>query len=125
MRLVNLIFIIALTGVLFGGCDNISGSGKEETTYVVSTKEEMLAALDSIRSNTDASGQFVIDIAKSFPLESTNINAALTIMSSSNEEKTIRLSGTGSLFTVESSATLTLRNNVTLRRCPTRLHSFW
>jgi hypothetical protein len=83
--------------------------------FTVSTAAEMQAALDSIHASTKASAEFVIDIAESFSLGSTSIDAALMIRSSGDGEKTISLSGAGSLFTVASGATLTLGNNVTLQ----------
>ncbi|MDR0635595.1 MAG: InlB B-repeat-containing protein [Treponema sp.] len=84
------------------------------SSFTVSTAADMQAALDWIGGSTDASAQFVINIAESFSLGSTSIDAALTLMSSGGE-KTISVNGAGSLFTVESGGALTLGNNVTLR----------
>ena len=86
------------------------------SSFTVSTAVEMQAALDSIRGSMDTSTPFVIDLAESFSLGSTSISGVvLMIRSSGDGEKTISLSGTGSLFTVGNGAMLTLGNNVTLQ----------
>jgi hypothetical protein len=85
-------------------------------TFFVSTASEMQTALASIGGSTDASARFVIAVAESFSLEPTSISGvSFTIMSGGEEEKTISLDDMGSLFTVESGATLTLGNNVILQ----------
>jgi hypothetical protein len=104
------------TALVFISAKDVWGNwvGDPPSSFTVSTAADMQAALDSIHSSTDTFAQFVIEIAASFSLGSTSIDAALTIMSSDGE-KTISLSGAGSLFTVGSGAALTLGNNVTLQ----------
>ena len=104
------------TSLVFTSAKDMWGNwAAPPSSFTVSTAADMQAALDWIGRSTDTSAQFVIELAGSFSLGSTSISGPAVTIMSSDGEKTISLSGTGSLFTIGSGAALVLGNNVTLQ----------
>jgi hypothetical protein len=113
--------VILATLLLFAGCrdlfqDDPGGDGSGKTPVPASS---LLEALAWLRVNAVSGGSYIITLSAGEFISPQTLSfngksVSLTVRGDA-QEQTVWLSGSGSLFTLESGITLTLDNNVTLR----------